>query len=233
MYKCAVPVLPALAWLEQLDQTLLHWINCDLHSQGLQDVLFFIQSRDVGVPLVVVLIVGILFVRGRRTALRVLLTCVFAFLVGWGLAEGMWRAFERPRPPHVIDTVLRTPEERATCAAHPESVSVRKYISRRPGFPSQHALHSAAFATALFLAVRWVGLFAAVYALLVAVARVMIGTHWPSDVITGLILGPLIAWGVWRLLPRVFGLVGLRSWLAAPDVQAVSEGSSEPDGERG
>ncbi len=215
----------ALILPEQLDRSLLHWINCDLHTPWLQDVLFFIQSKDVGIPLVVVLIFGIVFLKGRRTALRTLLTCALGFVVSWLIAEGMWATLQRERPPRVLEKVLRTPEERATCAAHPDSVSVRKHISSKPGFPSQHAQHSALFAAALFLAVRWIGLLAGIYAVLVAVARVMIGTHWPSDVIAGLIIGPLVAWGVWWLVPRLVGRLGRRDWVESSIDVTPTEGT--------
>lgn len=219
----------ALSWIERFDRSVLHWVNCDLHAPWLQDVLFFIQRRQVGIPLVVLLALGIGFFRGRRLALRVLVTCALTFVVGWQLAEFMWDTIQRDRPPRVLETVLRTPAEQATCGAHPESVSPRKYVSSRPGFPSQHATHSMGFAVVLLLAVRWIGAVAVFYALLVSIARLMVGTHWPTDVMAGMTIGALIAWGVWSLVPRLFGLVGLRAFLMETDVQGVSKGTTGGD----
>jgi undecaprenyl-diphosphatase len=232
-YNGAVPGPLALSWYEQLDRSVFHWINCDLHAPWLQDVLFFIQSKSVGVPLVLALIGGIVFLRGWRIALRTLVTCALGFLVSWMLASSLWSTLQRPRPPRVLAPVLRTPAEHATCATQPDAVAVRKYVSQKPGFPSQHAQHSALFAAALFLAVRWLGVAAGVYAVLVALARVLMGAHWPSDVVAGLLIGPFVAWGVWWCVPRLFGLVGRRAWVETQTREAHSEGTAEAASDRG
>jgi undecaprenyl-diphosphatase len=70
-----------------------------------------------------------------------------------------------------------------------------------PAFPSGHA--SRAFAVALFLTLRsrrwrW-GVPLLGYAVLVALSRVYVGVHWPSDVLGGAILGSAFAIAFWRL----------------------------------
>jgi len=63
-----------------------------------------------------------------------------------------------------------------------------------PSFPSAHA--SRAFAVALLVAFnskRTWGIAALVIATLIAVSRVYLGVHWPSDVLFGALLGLLIA----------------------------------------
>jgi len=228
-----VTALLALTWFERLDRTVLHWVNCDLALPWVQDLLFFLQRRSVGIPLVVVLIGCIAGLRGRRVAARTFCACLLGFLVSTGVAEVMWTTIARPRPPRALETVLRTPEEIATCASRPDAVAVRMYISRHPGFPSQHAASAAAFATALFLAVRWIGVLAAVYAVLVAMARLVVGTHWPSDVTAGLVLGTLAAWASWWCVPRVLGRLGRRAWVEAPPVKPDPEGTAGADVGRG
>ena len=228
-----MPVFTALTWLEQFDHSVLHWVNCDLAAPWLQDVLFFLQSKAVGLPLVLVMVACVGSLRGRRVALHTLLTCLLGFLAGWLVAESMWATIGRPRPPRVLETVLRTPPEIGACATQPDSVAVRGHISTRPGFPSQHATHSAMFAMALFLAVRWIGVAAALYSVLVAMARLVLGTHWPTDVAAGLLLGPLMAWGAWWCVPRLLGLLGHRAWVEAPPDAPLPEASAGADGVRG
>lgn len=67
-------------------------------------------------------------------------------------------------------------------------------------FPSDHTMGSAAFAVGMWrapsLPARW--LFG-ITALLVGSSRLIAGVHWPSDVLGSLILGGLVAVGVFAL----------------------------------
>ncbi|MDT8439050.1 MAG: phosphatase PAP2 family protein [Wenzhouxiangellaceae bacterium] len=65
----------------------------------------------------------------------------------------------------------------------------------RYSFPSGHTLHAVMFTT---LAIAWFPLLAAVlvpFALLVAVSRMVLGLHYPTDVV----VGALIGWGLAEL----------------------------------
>lgn len=64
-----------------------------------------------------------------------------------------------------------------------------------PGFPSDHAVAAGAVAAGLLLALRPVGLVTAVLAVVMAFTRVYVGVHYPGDVVAGLALGALVAWG--------------------------------------
>ncbi len=70
-------------------------------------------------------------------------------------------------------------------------------------FPSGHACSSFAAATALALAFRGRGGgWAFIPAVLIAVSRVYLGVHYPSDVLAGAAIGALGAWGVFVLSRR-------------------------------
>src|SRR5262249_10157248 len=56
-------------------------------------------------------------------------------------------------------------------------------------FPSDYATYLFAIAASLWLISRWWGLFFGLYATLVAVARVYLGIHYPSDVLVGALIG--------------------------------------------
>jgi len=60
-------------------------------------------------------------------------------------------------------------------------------------FPSDHATVVGAVAVGLFFVDRWLGLTAAVLAVLMAFTRVYVGAHYPGDVLAGLALGGTVA----------------------------------------
>lgn len=62
-------------------------------------------------------------------------------------------------------------------------------------FPSDHATAVGAVAVGLWLVDRPLGRVAAALALLMAATRVYAGVHYPSDVLAGLLLGGLVAFG--------------------------------------
>jgi undecaprenyl-diphosphatase len=60
-------------------------------------------------------------------------------------------------------------------------------------FPSDHAVMAGAVAAGVLLAHRRLGLVAAALALVMAVTRVYVGAHFPLDVVTGLLVGAVVA----------------------------------------
>ena len=79
-------------------------------------------------------------------------------------------------------------------------------------FPSDHATAVGAVAAGLWLANRRLGRLAGALALLMALARVYVGAHYPGDVLGGLALGAAVVVGFWPLASRL-----LRPLLAAVD----------------
>lgn len=69
-------------------------------------------------------------------------------------------------------------------------------------FPSNHATIAAAAAVALFFVSRRLGAVAAVAALAMALSRVWVGVHYPHDVVAGVAVGALLAFGAMALLRR-------------------------------
>jgi undecaprenyl-diphosphatase len=60
-------------------------------------------------------------------------------------------------------------------------------------FPSGHATFFSALAVSLFLKHRRIGIYYIFVALIVSLARVIVGIHFPIDILTGFILGIIIA----------------------------------------
>ncbi|MDR3472743.1 MAG: phosphatase PAP2 family protein [Devosia sp.] len=128
-------------------------------------------------------------VRGRMLKLALIEVLeVFAFIfVGIGLpglvANILKRVIGRGRP-ELFGSV-------GTLGFHPFANS---YVYE--SFPSGHT--TTAFATAAvlgFLAPRWYGL-GLVYAVAVGASRLVLGVHYPTDVLTGVVMGTLGAYAV-------------------------------------
>lgn len=66
-------------------------------------------------------------------------------------------------------------------------------------FPSGHSCASFAAATALTLVFGKKGAWAFLPAALIALSRVYVGVHYPTDILCGAAVGALAAWGVWAL----------------------------------
>ncbi len=69
-------------------------------------------------------------------------------------------------------------------------------------FPSGHSNSSFAAAMALTLAFGKKGAWAYIPAALIAASRCYVGVHYPSDVLTGMIVGTLISFAVFMLLKK-------------------------------
>lgn len=94
-------------------------------------------------------------------------------------------AFGRPRP----------------FVAHP---GIHAFVAHGadPGFPSEHATAAFAIAVAILLAHRR-GLVVLVAAIVLAIGRVVLGLHYPTDVLAGALLGAAVALAVARLADRL------------------------------
>ena len=60
-------------------------------------------------------------------------------------------------------------------------------------FPSGHTLHAVAFSTLLIAGLPQLAGFLITFTLLVALSRMVLGLHYPSDVLIGALLGWLLA----------------------------------------
>jgi membrane-associated phospholipid phosphatase len=107
---------------------------------------------------------------GRRAAARGLIALSLASVV---TNVALKRASGRRRPPAGLVPAVREPRR----------------MPFTTSFPSGHAASAAAFTTAVVLELPWTGVPLVPLSAAVAASRVVIGVHYPSDVVAGVALG--------------------------------------------
>jgi undecaprenyl-diphosphatase len=161
-----------------MDGSLFRWVNRVATRTGWAHG-FFTDYAKYGVVLFAALL-AVAYLDARRTNdLRALAGSVWAAgaaLVALGIGQLVGGAIDRPRPYEAMTGVHLLVDKTADFS-----------------FPSDHATVAGAVAMGLLLANRRWGIVAGVAAIVMAVARVYVGAHYPGDVIAGLVLGALVA----------------------------------------
>src|SRR5215208_2230938 len=169
------------------------------HHDGFEDVARFLESIA---PLFFAALLAALFLaRGKwrsRNARHGVVAAALSAGLALTLAKVLSDVIARPRP--FVD--------------HPHAAHLFIKHAADYGFPSDHASGAFAIAVALLLRHRRAGLLALAMAVAISVGRVMVGVHYPSDVLAGAVLGTVCALVFWH--PRVRGpLSALADWLSA------------------
>jgi undecaprenyl-diphosphatase len=182
-----------------MDTSLVHALNhFFVGHDGVEDpVVGFVDAAEV--LFLGMLVVAFLVVWGqrRRTTQRAVVAAGASAGVALAIAQVLSRVVERPRP----------------FVAHPEAVHLFARHAADSSFPSDHATAAFAIGVALLLRQRAWGAIVLVLATVLAVGRVAMGIHYPSDVIAGASLGGAVAVALWtgpvrQLLERVADAVG-------------------------
>ncbi|MEA2478515.1 MAG: hypothetical protein QOJ07_437 [Thermoleophilaceae bacterium] len=166
-----------------LDTSLLHTLN-DLFARhdGLEDPLVAYAGAAEALFLLMLIVAFVAFRGARRAACAAGLSAGLALAV----AQIVSRLVDRARP----------------FVAHPHGVHLFSHHAADPGFPSDHATAAFAIAAALLLRHRRWGAVVLVFAAVLAVVRVGMGVHYPTDVLGGAVLGTLAALALWVPLVR-------------------------------
>lgn len=166
-----------------MDLQLLLWIHHDLAHPAL-DVFFawLSQTTWFSLPLFGVILALLLHTHGKDGA-RLWAMLVLITIVGDQLGGLLKYLIAQPRPCASIPELVRVPQTIFT-------VNCSKHLN---GMPSNHAWNF--FAATLFIgwtlrSVTWVAVLG-VIALLVSLSRVYLGVHYPSQALTGALLGAM------------------------------------------
>ena len=182
-----------------MDTTVLHALNgFFFHHDVVEDaIVAYVDAAEL--LFLGALLVAFSLVPGaaRHGARRAVVAAGLSAGLALGIAQVISHLVHRPRP----------------FVADPSGVHVFTAHAADSGFPSDHATAAFAIAVAIFLRNRRWGAVALVFASVLAVGRVAMGVHYPSDVLGGAALGAAcaVALGlepVRRLLNRLADFAG-------------------------
>ena len=167
-----------------LDTTIFLWLNGHAgHNPGL-DALMVALARYA--PAIIAVVLLACWARWTRDWQRAAALAGAAAFLALGAGQLVGLALPRLRPYQVLSATVLVPHAPDT------------------SFPSDHAILVAAVTVVLLSRSRTLGAWLILFSLLVLVARVYIGVHYPSDVVGGAALGALGALVTLRLARTAF-----------------------------
>jgi undecaprenyl-diphosphatase len=163
-----------LNWLDERELAVCQRFNSTVRRAGLLRLFQVASHAGDGILWYALIAALALFFgsEGRIAALR----CALAGVAGLLLYRGLKGVLIRERPFITHSSIV--------CAARPLD---------RFSFPSGHTLHAVSFTILIGAAVPAAVLLLAPVALLIALSRVVLGLHYPSDVLAGAAIGAGIA----------------------------------------
>jgi len=201
-------------FLYSIDVAVFAFVNGTL-SNPVGDFLWpYITDYDRYLPVRIALAAAWLLLvfkggkRGRTAALLVVLVLVCADQLSSFVIKPL---IDRPRPCHAVNGVQVV-----------QQVHLLVHCGGGKAFPSSHAVNNVAVATILaFFYRRWAWAFFT-WAGLVALSRVAVGVHYPSDILGGALIGMAVAgfllW-LWSLAGR-----SVAPWLLLQPAKATHDG---------
>lgn len=188
--------------LEQLDLTLLDWINPD-EARPFLDAFFTWLSKPPQRVWIFLCAAVALVAWKRKQGVVALLTLGIAIALADQISASVLKPlFDRVRP----------------CFAHPEVVRlVLERQARSDSMPSSHAANNFAAVLVFWNLDRRLGLGMLFLAILVSLSRAYLGVHYPGDLLVGAALGAAAGYGIVRLRDRLLRSRRNRAASAAPN----------------
>ena len=180
-----------LEYLKNIDEALFLYLN-GMHNNFFDFLMHWITMQETWYPFYLLLASWIIW-KYKRKGIPVILILIISIVISDQFTSAFMKPFfERLRPCH--DPQIGT------------LVHVVDACGGLYGFASSHASNSFALATLLYLFFRsnyrYTSIFF-IWATLVSYSRIYVGVHYPGDIITGAMIGILIAWILYYLYVRL------------------------------
>ena len=165
-----------------LDFYLFNQINQFAGRWAWLDYFGMFCAEYLGYVLLFVLILS-LAISFKKYWRMVIEATIAAFLTRFVLTATIWWLWFRPRPFLALNFVPLINQKASDSS-----------------FPSGHASFYFALSTIVYYYNKKIGVLFYIASLLIVLARVFVGVHWPSDILAGAVLGILMGW----VLNRIF-----------------------------
>lgn len=167
--------------LYELDVIIFNWINQYAGRFPVLDEVMIFSSKLFIYILITALIIGVMISKHRITYLA----GIAGMLLGLGIKQIIELIYVRPRP----------------FVSYDIQVLIEKEASA--SFPSITTLVAFVAATTIWINNKKLGFLLFIVAALVAISRVFVGHHYPSDVFVGSMLGIVITYICYQLIKRI------------------------------
>jgi undecaprenyl-diphosphatase len=166
-----------LAALNRFDSELYVILNMKLNIPLLSQLMVIFSSEAFGILLFLATFVYLFLKLRSKKILAVLVLALSALVSADAISTRVLKPFfERTRPCYQID------KNRVLVAS----------CGSEYGFPSNHAANAMAVATVIGLAIPSLAATGVAFACLIGFSRVIVGVHYPFDVLAGLFLGLVV-----------------------------------------
>lgn len=173
-----------IQYLTNLDLFYFYFFNIQLKN-SLFDFLMPIITYG-GAQITWLIFCGLFYLWGDQKAKRVAFLILVALVIGYFFSEAIKLLFARPRPGDILDIGFFMEETGYS-------------------FPSGHSI--ASFSAFSILGVKYGYIYLFIFlALMVAISRIYLGVHYPSDVLVGSALGIIFALTVLRMEGKLISL---------------------------
>ncbi len=160
--------------LTEADFKILDFIQTHLRTQFFDGFFkFFTMLGNMGIFWILCAIILLILKKYRKTAVFAICSMILAFIIFQGILKPL---VNRQRP----------------FVQNPDFIQIIK-PPFSSSFPSGHSAIAFAFTASLFLSKTKLWIFAFVISVLIAFSRIYLYVHFPSDVISGIVLGILCA----------------------------------------
>jgi len=166
-----------------MNEQLFYFLNSFALQNDTLDLIILFGAEYLGWVLLVGLLTFIFTHRhtkkeGFKNILVILSTATFALIV----SKAIKHSFVSPRPFQVLN-----------------GVNVIFEHGYNDSMPSGHATFFFAIATAVFFYHKWLGVIYFLGALLIGLARIVAGIHFPIDILVGYALGGIIGYTAYKI----------------------------------